>query len=160
MTLWRIGKTRYASGGFDGEGARVNGGRWNSVGVRVAYGSESIALATLEVLVGLQESGVLAAYSLLSAQIDEASVETLPVDSLPVNWRAYPPHHDTQAVGDLWVQELRSLTLKVPSAIIQTESNYLVNPAHPQFGSLKVSAPAPFVFDARLLSTSGSPGSP
>ncbi|MGH7514142.1 MAG: RES family NAD+ phosphorylase [Gemmatimonadales bacterium] len=149
--IWRIAKTRLAGSAFDGEGARLNGGRWNSVGVRVAYASESIALASLEVLVGLQESRVLASYSLVSAQIDEASVETLLPTSLPVNWRHHPPAPDTQAIGDQWVVEQRSLVLRVPSAVVEAESNYLLNPAHPDFGTIKASPPMPYAFDARLL---------
>src|SRR2546428_5261958 len=78
VTVWRIAKTRYAATAFDGEGARLNGGRWNSVGLRVGYASETVALATLEVLVGLQKSSVLGSYSTVSAQIDEARIETLP----------------------------------------------------------------------------------
>jgi RES domain-containing protein len=150
-TVWRIAKTRYASSAFDGEGARLNGGRWSSVGVRVAYASESIALASLEVLVGLQKSGVLASYSLVSAQIDEAGVEQLPLASLPPNWRSYPPAPATQAIGDQWVAQQRSVALEVPSAIVEEESNYLLNPAHPDFGTIIVSRPKPYAFDARLI---------
>jgi RES domain-containing protein len=150
-TIWRIAKSRFAGSAFDGEGARLNGGRWNSLGVRVAYASESIALATLEVLVGLQKSSVLASYSLVSAQIDEATVETLPLTALPANWRTYPPPPETQAIGDQWVAEGRSLVLRVPSTIVEAESNYLLNLAHPGFGIIVASAPIPYVFDARLL---------
>lgn len=150
-TVWRIAKTRYASRAFDGEGARANGGRWNSVGVRVAYASESLALASLEVLVGLQKSSVLASYSIVSARIDEACVETVSLASLPVNWRSHPPAPESQAIGDWWVAEARSLALKVPSVIIEAEANYLVNPAHPDFGTMTIAAPVPYGFDARLL---------
>ena len=157
LTVWRIAKTRHASSVFDGEGARLNGGRWNSVGVRVAYASESLALASLEVLVGLQKSSVLASYSIVSAQIDEASVGTVPLASLPGNWRSHPPAPESQAIGDRWVAEGRSLALKVPSVIIEAESNYLVNPAHPDFGTITISAPTPYAFDARLLAALRKP---
>lgn len=151
IAVWRIAKTRYANSAFDGEGARLNGGRWSSVGVRVAYASESVALATLEVLVGLQKSSVLASYSLVSAQVDETTVEPLSNASLPGNWRSHPPPPDTQTIGDRWVLERRSLVLKVPSAIIEGESNYLINPAHPDFGAVVISAPTAYAFDTRLI---------
>lgn len=153
VTAWRILKTRYASTAFDGEGARSNGGRWNTVGVRVAYGSGSVALATLEVLVGLQKTGVLSSYSLTSAQFDESSVEVVSPESLPDNWRSYPAPPETQTIGDQWVSERRSLALQVPSAIIVAESNYLLNPAHPHFASVAISTPAAFAFDERLVAS-------
>ena len=131
----------------------MNGSRWNSVGVRVAYASESVALATLEVLVGLQESRTLDAYSIVSARIDETKVETLPRDTLPANWRTYPPPPETQVIGNQWVLDGRSVVLRVPSAIVDTESNFLLNPAHPEFRAITISTPTPYAFDSRLLST-------
>lgn len=151
LTLWRIAKSRYARDAFDGEGARLNGGRWNSVGVRVAYASESIALASLEVMVGLQKTRLLPSYSLVSVQVGEASIEELSSAALPTNWRSHPPAAECQAIGDRWIAEQRSLVLKVPSVIIEAESNYLLNPAHPNFGSVAISAPMTFAFDERLL---------
>ena len=153
VTAWRIVKSRYGSTAFDGEGARANGGRWNSAGVRVAYGSGSVALATLEVLIGLQRTGVLASYVLTSAQFDEESVEVIAAESLPDHWRRYPAPPETQTIGDRWVIEQRSLALQVPSAIIPTESNYLLNPAHPDFASVAISAPVAFAFDERLAAS-------
>ena len=151
LTAWRIAKTRYASAAFDGEGARVNGGRWNSVGVPVAYASESVALAVLEVLVGIEKTSLLASYSLVSARFSEAGVEVLGADALPDNWRSYPPPPDTQRIGDRWIAERRSLVLQVPSVIIEAESNYLLNPAHPAFASVVRSAPTAFDIDPRLV---------
>lgn len=151
LTLWRIAKTRYTGTAFDGEGARLYGGRWNSVGVRVAYASQSVALATLEVMVGLQRSRFLSAYSLVSAQVDEGQVEVLPSTALPANWRNHPPAAESQAIGDRWIAEQRTLALRVPSAIIDGEFNYLLNPAHRDFKGVAISAPAPFVFDPRLV---------
>lgn len=149
---WRICKTRYADAAFDGEGARLNGGRWNSPGVRVAYASGSVALAALEVLVGVQKTTILASYLLTSITFDEACIEVVPADSLPGNWRSYPPPPEIQAIGDQWIARQSSLVLQVPSAIIQTESNFLINPAHPSFTAVKISAPSPFNLDIRLLS--------
>lgn len=151
LTAWRIVKTRHASAAFDGEGARLYGGRWSSAGVRVAYASQSVALAALEVLAGLGKLTLLPSYSLISAQFDESELEILPVSSLPADWRAYPAPPELQRIGDKWIAEDRSLALQVPSAIIETEANYLLNPAHASFESVKISAPAPFALDTRLV---------
>ena len=40
--------------------------------------------------------------------------------------------------------------MEVPSAVI-TDSNYLLNPQHGDFQSIRVIDPQPFEFDARLL---------
>ena len=151
IKAWRLSKKRYATAAFDGEGARLNGGRWSSVGTRVAYASESVALATLEVLVGLQDTTILSSYSLVGVEFPEDLVEVLDRHTLPATWNHHPPSPETQRVGDLWVAQTRSVVLKVPSAVVEAEHNYLVNPLHPQFGTLLVRAPEPFRLDPRLL---------
>jgi RES domain-containing protein len=148
---WRIVKTRYAAAAFDGEGARRFGGRWSSKGVRVVYTAESVALAVLEVLVHLDNSDVLTSYSLCSAEFDDSLVERLDRSALPANWRDYPAPAELQRIGDEWVASGTSAVLEVPSVIVETESNYLLNPAHPDFTSLKLGTPGPFEFDPRLL---------
>jgi RES domain-containing protein len=136
---------------FDGEGARRFGGRWSSKGVRVVYTAESIALAILEVLVHLGSSDVLTAYSLCSAEFDDSLVERLDRSVLPANWRDYSAPAGLQRIGDEWVASGSSAVLEVPTVIVETESNYLFNPAHPDFTSLKLGTPRPFEFDPRLL---------
>ncbi len=116
----------------------------------MAYASEWIALAALEVLVGVQRSGVLDAYALISAELDAERVQAWPIDPLPVNWRDSPPPSETQAIGDRWVREARSLALRVPSVIVASESNFLINPAHPRFSSVRIGQPARIAFDTRL----------
>jgi RES domain-containing protein len=150
-TGWRIVKSRYASTAFDGEGARLYGGRWNSPGTRMVYTSSTISLAVLEVLVHLQEASLLSSYSLISADFDDALVERLERSRLPDGWRTYPAPSDLQRIGDEWVWSQRSALLEVPSVIVVRESNYLLNPAHPDFSSVVIGEPEPFTFDVRLL---------
>ena len=151
ITAWRLLKSRHARSAFDGEGARLYGGRWNSRGTRVAYASDSVALAALEVLAHLQSTAVLQAYSLVAIGFPESVVETLEVASLPADWRRFPAPAENQAIGDRWVAEGRSLALRVPSAIVPSASNYLINPAHPEFAAVVIQAPERFAFDPRLL---------
>lgn len=157
ITAWRLVKSRHAAAAFDGEGARLHGGRWNSPGTRVAYASDSIALAALEVLAHLQSTAVLQAYSLVSLSFPDESVELLPTSSLPARWRRFPSPPENQAIGDQWVTGGRSLILRVPSAIIPSAANYLINPARPEFSRVVIARPERFAFDPRLLS-SGSAG--
>src|SRR5688500_19850606 len=118
LTAWRIVKTRHAGAAFDGEGARLYGGRWSSAGVRLAYASESIALATLEFLAGLGKVSLLPSYSLISAAFDESELEILPLASLPADWRTYPAPPELQRCGDKWIAENRALPLKGPTALV------------------------------------------
>jgi RES domain-containing protein len=148
-TGWRIVKSRYAAAAFDGEGARLYGGRWNSPGTRMVYTSSTISLAVLEALVHLQEASLLSSYLLISVSFDDALVERLERSRLPDVWRTYPPPSELQRLGDEWVRSRRSAVLEVPSVIVERESNYLLNPAHPDF-SLVIGEPEPFTFDERL----------
>ena len=148
---WRIVKSRHASTAFDGEGARLYGGRWNSPGTRMVYTAQSQALAILEVLVHLEKAGVLPSYSLCAADFAEDLVEALNPEALPDNWRSYPSPSGLRAIGDAWVAQRTSAVLEVPSVIVDDESTYLINPAHPDFSSIIISEPGPFELDARLF---------
>lgn len=132
-TVWRLVKTRFAASAFDGEGARLYGARWNGPGVKVAYASETISLAMLEVVVHLKSGEILPAYSRISADIPDELVKRLSRRKLPLNWKDYPAPAATAAIGDAWVAAGSSVVLMVPSVLIETEHNFLLNPDHPDF---------------------------
>jgi len=100
ITAWRIVKARLVPTAFDGEGARLYGGRWNSRGLPVVYTAASPALAALELLVHLGHSGVLAAYVSIACAFDEAVVLRLERNRLPKDWRSSPPLPELALVGD------------------------------------------------------------
>ena len=150
MRVWRILKEKYAATAFDGEGARLHGGRWNSRGTRMVYTSGSQALAALESLVHLNPP-VAFRYAAIPVDFDESLLETLAKSALPKDWTEEPPPPSTQAIGDRWVKEARSAVLQVPSLLIPAEPNFLLNPAHPDFRKLKIGKPTAFSFDPRLL---------
>ena len=146
---WRIVKEKHAATALDGEGARLNGGRWNSVGVRVVYASGAKSLAALETLVHLKLP-VMARYTVIPVTFDDAVVEFFPTATLPAGWDAEPPSLISQQIGDAWVKAARSALLALPS-IITGETNYLINPAHRDFAKIKTGRPEAFNFDPRLL---------
>ena len=84
-------------------------------------------------------------------EFEAALVESFPVKKLPSTWRIEPPPPFTQRIGDLWVRASRSAVLALPSVIIPSEFNFLINPAHPDFKKISIGKPEPFVFDPRLL---------
>ena len=150
LQAWRIVKEKHATTAFSGEGAYVYGGRWNSPGVRIVYTSGTKALAALETLVQLNPP-VMFRYVIVRVEFDEALVEKVHPAKLPADWFDEPPPPSAQAVGDLWVRQGRSAVVELPSVIIPGESNYLLNPSHPDFTQITISAAEPFAFDPRLL---------
>ena len=147
---WRIVKSARVPSAFDGEGARLHGGRWNSPGTAVVYAAQSESLAALELLVHLQASHLLMSYSSIRVDFDDALVEVVNADKLPPEWRGHPPPSSLRSLGDRWVAEGRSVVLQVPSAVVSTELNYVLNPRHPDFTRVSVGPAKPFRFDPRL----------
>ncbi len=151
LTAWRIVKARYAASAFDGEGARRNGGRWNSPGTALVYTAESRALAILEILVHLPVAVLLAKFVCIPVRFDRRLVAVLPPDALPVDWQENPASGTTRRLGDAWVRADESAVWQVPSAVVPQEANFLLNPAHRDFGQLVIGAAEPVCIDGRLL---------
>lgn len=151
LRAWRIVKGRHSEKAFDGEGARLYGGRWNRPGVPAVYTSESRALATLEVLAGLQTNSPLPGYVLIPAEFDDSLVAAIELDEVPKDWRQHPPPSSTQRLGDDWIARGDSAVLRVPSALVPKESNFLLNPRHPDFSAIHIGEPEPLSMDPRLL---------
>ncbi len=149
-TAWRLTKNKHLSTAWDGEAAKRVGGRWNSVGTAVVYTSATLALALVETL-GHIPSGVLPAYTAVPVDFDDALVIALAAHDLPTDWNSDPAPASTMAVGDAWVMAASSPVFRVPSVIVPTEHNYVLNPRHPEFTKTRVGTPMPFPFDPRLL---------
>lgn len=150
VLVWRLCAAQYADTAFDGEGARLYGGRWSPRGVPLCYCAESRALAIVEVLANADEPDRLAqlAWRLVPAVIPAESIEK--PSRFPDRWREFPHHSSTREFGAKWARELRSLALRVPSAVVPGEFNYLLNPLHPDFQHVNIGKPEPFTFDPRL----------
>jgi RES domain-containing protein len=156
IEAWRIVKTKFGSTAFTGEGASLEGGRWNSPGTSIVYTSSSASLALLETLVNLGSLAPLPAYSIFRLEFREDLLERMLVGALPPNWLEYPPPVETQGIGDLWIAQARSCVLAVPSTVIPHEVNYLLNPSHPSFGSVKIGPAMPLSIDPRIAALLGS----
>jgi RES domain-containing protein len=152
IPAFRLCKTRHLATAFSGHGARLTGGRWNSPGLPVVYTSSSLSLATLEVLVHLEDPAVLAGlFSWLPVEIPELLVERPEVDLLGPAWLDEGALPRTRAIGDAWLRAQRSAVLAVPSAVTPQESNYLLNPTHPRFPEILIGPACRFQPDRRLI---------
>lgn len=150
VRAWRLVKERHAETAFDGDGARLHGGRWNSPGVRMVYTSGSLALAALETLVHLDTALPLPRFIAFSVHLAPQDICPAQLPSAYSFEGALPSLKETRRVGDEWIATGASLALRVPSAIIPQEFNLLLNPAHPRFPALAIGAPAAFALDSRL----------
>lgn len=150
LTAWRICKRKHLKHAFSGEGARLFGGRWNNPGVAVVYVAGSQSLAALEMLVHLNASDLLAKYVLIPVEIEETMIASMDPGRLPKNWRRDPAPPESKAVGDEWILSGSSVVLRVPSTLVPSESNFLLNPGREDFSLLKIGEPLGFEFDARL----------
>jgi RES domain-containing protein len=118
----------------------------------LVYTAESRALSILEVSVHLDLSEDLPSDRYLLEIIipDHIQILELKLSDLSDRWNSKPPILETQFIGDDFVREQESAVLKVPSAIVPEESNFLINPQHPDFADIKVRSTKPFIFDERL----------
>jgi len=149
VRVWRICSKKHQR--FDGEGARLYGGRWNHVGTSVVYTSGSLSLAALELFVHVDID--IAPDDLVAVQVDvptSLAMETIKIEGLPKNWRRYPAPEALQDIGTAWATKASTAILAVPSAVIPEELNYLINPAHRDFKRIRIQKPLPFHFDPRM----------
>jgi len=127
------------------------GGRWNPTGRPLVYCSSSLSLATLEILVHLEDRGVLSRhFSFFEVRIPEQIVTILDPRRLPEDWKEGDGEAATRALGDTWLRSMKSAVLGVPSAVTPGELNYLLDPRHRDFGKIEIGPPRRFSPDPRL----------
>lgn len=150
LTVWRLVTARFADAAFSGEGARRYGGRWNRKGVPVVYTAESQSLAMLEMLV--QDEPLRARYVIIPARIPKGlKIERIKIEALPPDWRDIAAREALQTIGTAWARKQSSSVLAAPSVVIPTETNYLLNPLHPDFARIEIGRPQEFITDVRLI---------
>lgn len=151
ISVWRILKEKYAGTSFTGDSAALYPGRWNGDGVKMVYTAGSLSLSALELFVHLQNDGIGIRFVCFEVGIPgRVKIGELGAGSLPKDWRSCPAPESTQLIGTNWANSKDSLILKVPSVIIPSEYDYLINPLHPDFSLLKISDPILFSFDQRM----------
>jgi len=151
MILYRIAKNEYIRD-LNGTGARRYGGRWNKPGIPVLYTSEARSLALLELIVHFNSAAAIKlGYSFLSIEVDEQAIHHLPEDLQP-NLLTQMNTLELSKITEEYFYPKNTLALKVPSMLVPSEYNYLLNPAHPDYPSLKVLEIQPALLDQRFES--------
>jgi len=150
MKLFRISREKYIRD-LSGEGARLFGGRWNPKGVPVIYTSTHESLAALETLVHSPISNLPDDLQIATLTIpDDIHIKKIDKSSLPDLWHEFPSPPSLKAIGEEWTKTGKHLALMVPSAVIQSENNILLNPQHEASVAIHFEEIRPFRFDSRL----------
>ena len=149
MQIYRIADSRHPL--WDGTGAAMVGGRWNSPGQSAIYGSLSYACCMLEILVHANIGRIPTTHCYVVADIPaNVTIERHDARSLPLGWDGDDASIARQ-FGDQWLKEVRSAVLVVPSVVAKLEWNAVVNPFHPAASQLIVSQSQKVIWDQRLF---------
>lgn len=154
VETFRIVQGQFADKSLDGIGASMFPGRWNKRHARVVYTADSIALAQLELLANLKSSVVIQnEFVLIRAVFDDSLVEQIDLNALPDNWPSLASREATRRLGNDWYRDKRSAVLRAPSAVVPigNESNFILNPNHTDFPSIRFDDPIPLTLDSRIL---------
>jgi len=152
LKIYRIAKKIFIRD-LSGEGARLFGGRWNKKGLQMVYFSESLSLCVLEVLVHLDYKFLSNDFCFIEVTVPDKNVITnFSTNNLIANWRSNPPSISTKEIGTNWLLENKSVAMKVPSAVLPSESNILLNPNHDLISKIKIIKVASLDIDARIFS--------
>lgn len=152
MRVHRIVKTLARTRDLSGLGAYLEGGRWNSEGVYALYASENPSLALLELLVHVDPEEMPPDMYVMELGLARTSrILQVPDDDLPHDWRE-PENLSLRNLGDRHLKEGKYLGLKVRSAVMPSQYNFVLNPRHADFGKcVQVERVYPLEIDRRLL---------
>ena len=157
MRVWRIVPTGHQA--FDGEGTRQFGSRWVPKGLPAVYTSATLSLAALELFVHTDPDLAPADLLAISADIpDDLIVHELALSDLPRTWREIPAPAELQELGRSWIVEGKAVMLPVPSVVVPTERNYVLNTAHAGFQRIQIGEVHDFSFDPRMWKRKGGGG--
>ena len=149
MIVYRIGLTKFAAD-LTGEGARLNGGRWNHKLTPCIYTSENRSLALLEYTVNVSIDEIPRTLSFTTFEITGAGIHELKETELPGNWKEVPAPSSTKDFGTALLNTMQAAVIKIPSIVISKEFNYILNPLHADSKKFKIVDIQDFVFDVRI----------
>ncbi|MCH5721185.1 RES family NAD+ phosphorylase [Niabella hibiscisoli] len=150
MIIYRLVRSEYQDD-LSGYGAFLYGGRWNNKGQYALYGAEHISLAVLEIVVNYDRTtaSLLPSYHLVELSVPDSEIIEIDRSVLKKTWSKDMDY--TKYIGDEFLQSRSDLVLKIPSAVIPEENNYLLNPAHKDFKKIIIERSKPYGLDNRLF---------
>ena len=150
MTIYRLVRSEYHND-LSGYGAFLYGGRWNNKGTYALYGAEHISLAVLEIVVNYDRTTIslLPSYHLVELSVPDDEIIEIDRSALKKKWIEDTDY--TRYIGDEFLLSKSDLVLKIPSAVIPEEYNYLLNPGHKDFKKVVIDNSRPYGLDNRLF---------
>ncbi|HSU29110.1 MAG TPA: RES family NAD+ phosphorylase [Chitinophagaceae bacterium] len=147
MLVYRITHKSFSSSLF----APGTSGRWNSAGRKVIYTAESIPLAFMENMYRRRGLGFNNEFRIMIIDIpDKMAFTEIDPSTLAVGWRDFLDYSVCQAVGDNWYDKKQTPILKVPSALMITNFNYVINTTHQDFKLIKLVGSSEMIPDDRI----------
>jgi len=151
VEVFRLTRKKYAQE-LSGIGAAKKGARWNSAGNEVIYTAGNRSLAMAEVAVHYTFATLPRDYMMMTITLpDSLSIASISEEKLPADWNQFPHPRETQKIGDNFLLERKFPILKVPSVVTKGDRNFLINPFHSDFKSIRIKSVEQFPFDRRLF---------
>jgi RES domain-containing protein len=149
MDVFHLGKARFADQ-LTGDGAKLHGGRWNLIGTPCIYTSGSMSLSVLEYVVNVSRDEIPPHLCFTVYSLPDDCWKRFRETELPEDWNVSPASETTKRWGTHQLRESNVLALQLPSVILPSEYNYVLNPLHPDFKKIKIKEIVPFSFDRRI----------
>ena len=146
--LWRLYRARHGAG-LDGIGGTFADGRWHTRGELVVYFGGSAAIVVLERLAHTDPDLLPDDLRLAEFEFSGAVSEFGAEGELAEDWTQ--DESATRKIGARWRRKRAASLLRVPSAILPEEANFIFNPRHPEAGLLRLIREREFRFDIRLI---------
>lgn len=150
MEIFRISREEF-SGSLSASGSA---NRWNLKGQQVIYAGSSRSLSSLELIVhkGSVKPELIYKMMVIAVADDDFLVKQIFTKDLPENWRTMAGYAALQKIGAGWYNAQESLLLKVHSAIIPMEYNFIINTEHPDFAkNVKLARLENYFWDSRVI---------
>jgi len=149
MEVFRISREKYSSRLSSSGTAN----RWNHDNEYVIYTAEARSLATVELIAHRNAIMKGSDYKMITISFpdEEDLITRIPIKTLPEKWQLVDSYSKLQDIGSSWYHTEASLILKVPSAIIPQEFNYIINTRHPDFKDVLLVRTKDYSWDNRLL---------
>lgn len=155
MIVYRFCSQKYQDDPLSGIGGMYSAGRWNHLGNKIIYTSDSPSLAQLEILVHALSISNIQNHILCIANIDDDFIIQFDVESyVGGDWRHN--FEATREAGTQWINSNDSVGLIVPSVPCPYQYNVLINPSHKDFkNAVSIKDIQSFEFDSRITSLLG-----